>query len=107
MDDGAGGGKSLRMIVQAKTGEFSNTELLAKNALAIVALESPIFEAGLDATGTFEQGSLCGFKKLLWAGEQSFARTEELEFVTESFVGARTRKFGGLKFACGQVHKRE
>ena len=79
--------------------------MFAKDALAVVALESPVFEARLDASGAFEKRSFRGFEKLLRAGKQSFAGSEELEFIAKSFVGARARKFGGLEFAGGEIDK--
>src|SRR5579864_7268700 len=107
MDDGAGGGKSLRMIVQAKTCEFSNTELLAKNALTVVALESPILEEGLDATGAFEERGFCGFEELLRAGKQGFARAEKLKLIADSFLGAWAGELCGLEFPRGKIDKSE
>ncbi len=43
MDDGAGGAKSLRMIVQTEAREFRDAELFAKDALSVVALKGPVF----------------------------------------------------------------
>src|SRR5215467_12605143 len=67
MDDGARSRERLQMIVKAKACEFRHAELFAKDALAVVALEGPLFKAGLDAAGSFKQRSLCGFKELLRA----------------------------------------
>src|ERR1051325_416467 len=95
------------MIVQAEAGEFGDTKLFAKDALAVVALESPVFEAGLDAARAFEKRSLGGFEKLFRAGKQSFAGSAKLEFIAKSFVGARARKFCGLKFTSGEIDECE
>jgi len=95
------------MIIEAKAGEFGDAKLLPENAFGIVALESPILEAGLDPACTFEEGSLRGFEELLRAGEKRFARVEQLEFVAESFVGSGAGKFGGLEFAGGKIDESE
>src|SRR5712692_5094449 len=95
------------MIIEAKAGEFGNAKLLAENALGIFALESPIFEAGLDPACTIEKRGLRSFKELLRAREKRFARVEKLEFVAERFVGSGAGKFGGLKFAGGKIDESE
>jgi len=95
------------MIVEAESGEFGDAELLAKNAFAVVSLEGPVFEAGLDSAGSFEKGSLRGFEELLRTREQSLARAKKLELVAQSFVRAHSGEFRGLKLAGREIHKRE
>ena len=107
MNDGSGSGKGLRMSVEAEAGEFGHPELFAKNAFAVVALEGPVFEAGLDAAGAFEERGFRGFEQLRGTREQGFARAQKLEFVAQSFLRARPGKFRGLKFAGGEIHERE
>src|SRR2546429_5385198 len=55
MNDGSGSGKGLRMSVEAEAGEFGHPELFAKNAFAVVALEGPVFEAGLHSPRGFSE----------------------------------------------------
>jgi hypothetical protein len=43
----------------------------------------------------------------LRAREKGFAGTDELQFVTERFLGAGAREFGGLEFASGEVDESE
>ena len=45
MNDGAGSGKRLRMIVEAEPRKFRHAELFAQDALAVVALKGPVFQA--------------------------------------------------------------
>lgn len=58
VDDGASGGKCVRVIVEAEAGEFGYTELFAEDARGIVVLEGPIFDAAFDASGAIEKGGL-------------------------------------------------
>src|SRR5690349_22769351 len=103
MNDGAGRGEGLRMIVKAKACQLRHTKLFAKDTLAVVALKGPVFEARFDAAGSFQKRSLCGFKELLRAGEQSFTRAEKLQFIAQSFLGARAGKLRGLKLTGGKI----
>ena len=59
------------MIIETKPDEFSDAELFTKDALAVAALESPVFESGLDAAGAFQERGLCGLEELSRAREQS------------------------------------
>ncbi len=77
--------------------------MFAQDALGVIVLKDPIFEARFDATGAIEQGSFRGFEKLLRSREESFAGMEELQFVAEIVVGARAGKFGGLELAGGEI----
>ena len=69
VDDRAGGGERLVMIVEAEAGEFGDAELFAEDAGGVVVLEDPVVEAGFDAAGAVEQGIFCGVEELLRAGE--------------------------------------
>ena len=69
VNDGAGGGQRLRVLVEAETREFGNAKLFAKDAFGVVALEDPVFEAGFHATNTFQERCLCSFEKLLRPGK--------------------------------------
>ncbi len=77
--------------------------MFAQDALGVVVLEDPIFQARFDAAGAVEQGSFRGLEKLLRAGKQSLARVEKLQLVAKIFVGARPGKFRGLEFAGGKI----
>src|SRR5580698_4777824 len=100
MNDGAGSGERLRMIVKAKSGQLRDAELFAQNAFGVVALKDPVFEAALDPAGTIEQRSLRGFKKLLRTGKKRFSRMKKLQLVAHRLVGIRPGKFRGLELAC-------
>src|SRR5258708_2730627 len=76
VNDGAGGCDGLRMAIETEACEFGDAELLAQEALGVVVLEGPVFEARLDAAGTFEQRSFRSFEKLLRAGQKRLARVE-------------------------------
>src|SRR4029077_11295845 len=99
VDNGSGGGEGLGMIVEAETGEFGDAELFAKDALGVIGMEDPVFNAGFNAARAVKERSFSGFEKLLRAGEKSFARTNELQFVAEGFLRVWAGKFGGLEFA--------
>ena len=103
VNDGAGGGERLVMVVEAEAGELGDAELFAENARGVVVLEDPVFEARFDAADAFGEGIFRGVEELLRAGKQRFARVQELEFVAEIFGGARAGKFGGLEFAGGEI----
>src|ERR1700730_19161845 len=103
VNDGSGRSQCLRMIVKAETREFSHAKLFAQDALGIVALKDPIFEAGFHATNTFKKRCLCRFEKLLRPREQRFARAEQVEFVAKRVIGADAAEFGGLKCAGGKI----
>jgi hypothetical protein len=105
--DGACGGEGLRMIVEAEAGEFGDTELFAEDALGVVGVEDPVFDAGFDAAGAVEEGGFCGFEELLRAREKGFAGTDELQFVTERFLRVWAREFSGLEFAGGEIDQGE
>src|SRR3984957_8407120 len=105
MNDRAGGGKRLVMIVEAEAGQFGDTELFAQDARCVVVLENPIFEAGFDAANAVGQGILCGVEERLWAREQRFTRAEELKFITKIVSSARTCKLGGLEFSCRKINE--
>src|SRR6267378_2081145 len=53
VNDSAGGNQPLRVIVEAETREFGDAKLFAQDALGVVALKNPIFEAGFHATHDF------------------------------------------------------
>ena len=95
------------MIVEAEAGEFGDAELFAEDALGVVGMEDPVFDAGFDAACAVEERSFRGFEKLLRAREKRFARTDELQFVAESFLRARAGEFGGLEFAGGEIDEGE
>ena len=107
MNDGACSRKRLWVIVEAEAGQFRNAKLFAQDALTVVALEGPVFEAGLDSAGAFEKRSLSGFEQLLRPWKQSFARAEQLKLVAKGFVGARPGEFGSLEFAGGKIDESE
>src|SRR6266404_1332713 len=92
------------MRIEAEAGEFGYAELFAEDAVSVIVLKNPIFEARFHAAGAVEQGSFRGFEKLLRAGQQRFARMQELQFVAEIFVGAWAGEFGGLEFARGEIN---
>jgi len=87
------------VIVEAETREFGDSKLFAQDALGIVSLKDPIFEAGFHATHAFQERCLRRFEKLLRPGEQSFPWAKQLKFVAKSVIGALAGEFGGLKFA--------
>jgi len=58
----------------------------AQDALGIVALKDPIFEAGFHATHAFQERCLRRFEKLLRPGKQSFPRAKQLKFVAKSVI---------------------
>src|SRR5882762_2022571 len=95
------------MIVEAKAGEFGDAELFAEDALSVVGMEDPVLDAGFDAACAVEERSFRGFEELLWAREKCFARTNELQFIAESFLRVRAGEFGGLEFAGGKVDEGE
>jgi hypothetical protein len=99
VNNGAGGGEGLRMIVEAEAGEFGYAELFAEYAFGVIGVEDPVFDAGFDAAHAVEEGGFRGFEELLRAGEKSFAGTNELKFVSKGFLRVWTREFGGLEFA--------
>src|SRR5579859_2793745 len=68
-------------------------------------MKDPILETTFHAASAFEKRSLCGFEKLLRAGQKRFARVEKLQFFAESLVGIGPGKFRGLKFAGREVHE--
>src|SRR6267143_4369224 len=70
VDDGSRGGDGLRVRVEAESGELGDAELFAQDALGVIVLEDPIFEARFDAARASEQGSLGSLEKLLRAREQ-------------------------------------
>src|ERR1700687_2851411 len=107
VNDGGGAIQRLRVIVEAETREFGNAKLLAKNALGVVALKDPIFEAGFHATNAFQERCLCRFEKLLRPRKQSFPRAEQLKFVAKSVIGAGAGGFGSLKFTGGKINESE
>jgi len=39
----------LRVIVEAEAGKFGYAELFAEDALGVIGMEDPIFDAGFDA----------------------------------------------------------
>src|SRR5229473_8166791 len=102
MDDGAGGGESVRMAIEAEAAEFGDAELFFQNALGVVVLKSPVVDAAFDATSSIEQGNFSGFKELRRARKESFAGMEELQFVAKGFFRLRAGKFGALKFTGGE-----
>src|SRR5262245_39937207 len=79
VDDSSSGRKSLRMVVEAETGEFSDAKLFAKDARSVVRLERPIFDAAFDTAGAIEQRSLRGFEELLRARKQRLSRVQKLK----------------------------
>src|SRR5579863_457311 len=105
VNDCPGCRKRLRVVVESKASQLRDAELFAQNPLGVIALEDPIFETAFHATGSFEQRSLRGFKKLLRAWKKRFAWMEKLQLVAQRLVSIRARKFRGLKFAGREVHK--
>src|ERR1700730_10279632 len=69
VNDGAGGSQGLRVLVEAKTREFGNAKLFAKDALGVVVLKNPILKTGFHGTHTFQERCLCRFEKLLRPGK--------------------------------------
>src|SRR5260370_26636885 len=76
VNDGAGGCDGLRMAIEAEACEFRDAELLAQQALGVIVLEGPVFQAPFPAAGALEQRSFRGFEQLLRAREKVFARME-------------------------------
>src|SRR5689334_6627628 len=107
MNDGACSAEGLRMIVEAEAGEFGHPELFAQDALAVVVLKGPVFQARFDAARAFEQGSLCGFKKLVRPRQESFARVKQLKFVAQGFFSTRAAKFCSLELTSGKIDESE
>src|ERR1700674_667787 len=107
MDDGSGGGDGLRVRVEAEAGQLGYAELFAQDALSVIVLKDPVFQARFNDTRAIEQGCFRGLEKLLRAGEQRFARVQELQLVAKIFVGVRPGEFRGLKFAGGEIDVRE
>ena len=73
VDDGAGGGEGLRMIVEAEAGEFGDTELFAEDALGVVGMEDPVFDAGFDAARAIESRFGVKVKGIVGADDASRA----------------------------------
>jgi len=49
VDNGASGAKGLWTFVESERCEFGDAELLAEDALGVVTVEDPVFDAGFDA----------------------------------------------------------
>src|SRR5260370_34758001 len=107
VNDGAGRGHRLQMIVEAEAREFDDAKLFAQDALGIVALKDPSLDAGFHATQAFQKRSLGGFEKLLRPGKQSFPRAKQLQLVAKSVLSVGPGKLGGLKFTGGKIDKGE
>src|SRR5690349_7795512 len=107
VNDGAGSGQRLRMLVETETREFGDAKLFAQNALRVVPLKNPVFEARFHAANAFEERRLRCFEKLLWPGKQRLSGTQQLQFVAKIVVCARAGEFRGLKFTSGQINEGE
>ncbi len=107
MDDSAGGCQRLRVVVKAEACEFGDAELLTQDALGIIALKNPLFEARFHSANTFEERCLRRFEELLWPGKQSFPWAQQLKLVAQIVIGATAGELGGLKFTSGQIDERK
>src|SRR5258707_15101393 len=105
MDDGSGGGESVRMAVKAEAGEFGDAKLFFQNALRVIVLKSPVVDAAFDAAGSIEQGNFGGFEELWRARKESFAGVEGLQLIAEGFLWLGAGKFSALKFSGGKMEK--
>ena len=97
----------MGVAVETETGEFSDAELFAQDAIGVIALEGPVIDAAFDAAQAVEERVFGGFEELRGAGEKRFAGVEELEFVAEGFFGGSAEKFGALKFSSGEIDEGE
>src|SRR4029077_8882964 len=104
VNDGARSGDRLRMAVEAESGQLRDAELLAQDALGVIVLEDPVFNARFDAASAVQQRSLRGFEELLRPRKKRFARMKQLQFVAKVFVGTRARKFCCLELAGGKIN---
>ena len=107
VNDGACGGESVHVVVEAEAGEFGDAKLFAEDARGVIVLESPIFDAAFDSASAVEERDFRGLEKLLRPRKERLARMQELEFFAKGFLGARAAKFRGLKFSGGEVNEGE
>src|SRR6516162_7812157 len=91
------------MAVKAEAGELGHGELLAEDAVRVVTLEDPLFQAGFDTASAFEERSFGRFEELLGPWKECFAGMDKLQLVSQIVVCARARKFRGLEFPGGEV----
>src|SRR6202171_4122481 len=49
VDDRAGGGDGLAMVIETEAGQLGYAELFAKNAFCVVVLKDPVFETRFDS----------------------------------------------------------
>src|SRR5438445_13204178 len=95
------------MLVETEAREFGDAKLFSQDALRVVSLKNPVFQARFHATDAFEERSLRRLEKLLWPRKQRFPRAQQLQFVAKFIVGARAGEFRGLKFTSGQINEGE
>ena len=103
MDQRSGGGRCLRVPVEAESIETGYAEMLFEQARGVTCLENPIVEARFHAAEAvhFIRGGNGEQRDRL--GEQDFARAQDAEFVAQTRVCLFACKFGGAKFAGGEV----
>ena len=105
VNDSPGGGQRLRMLVETEAREFGDAKLFSQDALRVVSLKNPIFQARFHAADAFEERSLRRLEKLLWPRKQRFPRAQQLQFVAKVVVCARAGEFRGLKFTGRKIDK--
>src|SRR5437764_6449644 len=95
------------MLVEAEARQLGDAKLFAQNALRVVPLKNPVFEARFHAADAFEERSLRRLEKLLWPWKQRFPRAQQLQFVAKVVVCARAGEFRGLEFTSGKIDERQ
>src|SRR5207302_10545884 len=103
--DSPGGGQRLLMLVETEACQLGDAKLFAQDALRVVPLKNPVFEARFHAAYAFEERSLRCLEKLLWPRKQRFPGTQQLQFVAKVVVCARAGEFRGLEFTSGKIDK--
>src|SRR5947208_13301201 len=93
------------MLVEAEARQLGDAKLFAQNALRVVPLKNPIFQARFHAADAFEERSLRRLEKLLWPRKQRFPRAQQLQFVAKFIVGTRAGEFRDLKFTGRKIDK--
>src|SRR5438552_10028565 len=93
------------MLVETEAREFGDAKLFSQDALRVVSLKNPIFQARFHAADAFEERSLRRLEKLLWPRKQRFPRAQQLQFVAKFIVGTRAGEFRDLKFTGRKIDK--
>src|SRR5438132_11277808 len=79
VNDSPGGGQRLRMLVETEAREFGDAKLFAQDALRVVSLKNPVFQASFHATDAFEERTLGRLVKRLGPRNQRLLRLQPLQ----------------------------